>query len=324
MLRKVAAYIIGSVILSVLLSMALLPVSNANNHNKTGLKLSPLSYDVTADPGESFQKEVRVTNTSDKKIAISPTVDDFVAGGESGEPKILIGGEKGSERWSIKKWVETGNKKINLKPKEEKLLYYTVKIPKDAEPGGHYGVVRFTASSPNISTDAGVAIAGSVGQLLLVKVNGDIVNTGRIKSFYTKITLNDKQQKTTFFEQGPVDFEIRFENTGNVHYKPLGTIDIQPLFGKKIKLSTSARNVLPNSIRRYETQWKNAPSYGYFKATAEMKNESMKAISSTVTFFIIPWKIVSIILFSMMLVGFLFVRQIRLSKKIKILNQNKK
>lgn len=312
----------------VILSLFLIPLSLLlAQDTKAGLELSPISYEVEAEPGESFSKEIRLTNVSDKKISVAVSTEDFIAGGEKGEPKILVGEEEGASKWSLRHWVKFEEESFELEKGEKKIFYFDVNIPSDAEPGGHYGIVRFTSSISEIG-EGGVAISGSVGCLVLLKVKGDVTETGKIVDFYSTRTSDSEVKKSSFFEKGPVGFELRFENTGTVHYKPKGTIEITSLFGKKTSLAIDERNVLPESIRKFDTQWENAPFIGRFTAQAEMTygSQNTSSQSEKIVFYIIPWKIVLAALVVLIILIILIWRQIKLSKKIKKIEkeENKK
>src|SRR3990170_6050464 len=263
---------------------------------KTGLQLSPISYEVEVVPGGKFNEEIRLTNVSGRNVKVQVSVEDFIAGGEKGEPKILIGEE------------------------EAKLLLFDVNVPSDAEPGGHYGVVRFTSSAPQTGEE-GVAISGSVGSLVLLRIKGDIRETGKIIDFYSNQADDSKLKKSSFFERGPVGFELRFRNTGNVHYKPKGVVEVVGLWGKKTRVALEERNVLPESVRRFDTEWKVTPSIGRFTAQATMTygSQDKPVKSKKITFYLIPWKIVLAVLFVLLIFLTLIWRQIKISRKLRMI-----
>ena len=95
-------------------------------------------------------------------------------------------------------------------------------------------------------------IAHKTGVLLLFQVSGDIVEKAVIKEFST-----DKEFYSTPFT---VNFLTRVENLSNVHIKPRGTIVISNMLGKEtsiIRVNEKGSNILPNSIRRFESSWQN-------------------------------------------------------------------
>jgi len=317
-MKKKACFFLFAIVLLPAFLFPLGPISAQDT--KTGLQLSPISYEVAANPGENFVKEIKITNVSDKKLKTEISAEDFIAGGEKGEPKILVGEEEGSSKWSLRHWIKFDEAQLELEKKETKSFYFNINIPEDAEPGGHYGVVRFTYSTPQ-KDDSGVALSGSIGCLVLVKVKGDVKETGKIVEFYPARLLESGQKKTIFFEKGPVDFGLRFKNTGNVHYKPKGTIEITSLLGKKYKVAFDERNVLPDSIRKFDTQWKEAPSFGRFTAQATMEygDKNVSSKSEKIVFYIFPWKIGIIALIIFVVLFILIWRQIKLSRKIKMM-----
>jgi len=50
--------------------------------------------------------------------------------------------------------------------------------------------------------------------------------------------------------------ETRVENTGNVHFKPTGTLTIKNMFGSEVTtINLTSQNVLPDSIRQLINEW---------------------------------------------------------------------
>ena len=287
---------------------------------KTGLQLSPISYEVEVVPGGKFNEEIRLTNVSGRNVKVQVSVEDFIAGGEKGEPKILVGEEEGASKWSLRHWVSLEETRFELQKDEAKLFPFDVNVPSDAEPGGHYGVVRFTSSAPQTGEE-GVAISGSVGSLVLLRIKGDIRETGKIIDFYSNQADDSKLKKSSFFERGPVGFELRFRNTGNVHYKPKGVVEVVGLWGKKTRVALEERNVLPESVRRFDTEWKVTPSIGRFTAQATMTygSQDKPVKSKKITFYLIPWKIVLAVLFVLLIFLTLIWRQIKISRKLRMI-----
>lgn len=294
------------------------PGSSAYATNlRPGLSLAPLVYEIAENPGKEFEKEVRVTNVTDEAMLVTLEVDDFVAGGEHGEPKILTGKDSAQSSWSLKKWIEAPITSLVLEPKEERVFHYKVKIPENAEPGGHYAVVRFTAAAPQLNQRSGAAISGSVGQLVLLRVKGQIDATGAVESFFTGRMDKDQPTQSWFFETKPVNFFLKFKNEGNVHFKPKGTIAISGFLTGDHRVEIQPATVLPKSKRAFEAVWKSAPAIGVYKATATMTFEGKTEKSETINFIIFPWKIGLIVFAVLLLVIYFLIRQYRLSKKVK-------
>lgn len=265
-----------------------------------GLEISPPVLELLADPGQTVTATIRVRNITKGELIAKGRADDFGAGtDESGQPKFLLD-ETGASRFSLKYWI-TKVPDLDLAPSELKTTNVTITVPKNAEPGGHFGVIRFTAVPPNLE-GTGVALSASVGTLVLLKVSGDITNNVTTEEFSTgTIAKGDDGAftKRSFFEYGPISFLARLKNTGSVHEKPEGAVTITNTFGKQIaSLNVNPRggNVLPDSIRRFETTLANKQLFGRYTAKLAVSYASGKKLTSTVSFWVIPWKLMVLVL----------------------------
>lgn len=119
----------------------------------------------------------------------------------------------------------------------------------------------------------------------------------KIEEFYT--AQNGK--KGTLFEATPVSFVLRMKNTGNIHEQPVGQAKITDMFGKhvgNVNINNERRNVLPGSIRRFESSLDQAvigTRVLFGKYTADLTvtyGSPEQTVKSTVTFWIIPWKLI--------------------------------
>jgi hypothetical protein len=215
---------------------------------------------------------------------------------------------------------------------EAKSATVTIKVPKDASPGGHYGVVRFTALPPEGSTNQ-VALNASIGTLVLLHVSGDVkVETG-IEEFKTGqySIYRDGQgaevtefQAKTMFEQGPIQLQVRIRNSGNVHIKPQGTITIKNMWGStvaQLPYNSTNGNVLPGSIRKFDSQFEGKRLFGRYRAELAIQYGDGQTLNQTIRFWVIPYKVVLIVLALLVAIVLLIVWLLRQYKR-RILAQN--
>jgi hypothetical protein len=264
-----------------------------------GLEISPPVLELNANPGEKVTVQIRVRNVTNGVLIAKGKADDFGAGtDESGQPKLLLD-ETGATRFSLKYWVSSVPD-LQLAPSELKTTIITIAVPSNAEPGGHFGVVRFTAVPPDLN-GTGVALSASVGTLLLMKVAGPITDKLSTAQFstgsITKAGLGwvDK----SFFEEAPVDFLVRLKNEGSVHEKPKGNITITNMFGKKSKpvvVNQTGGNVLPDSIRRFESSYKDKGLFGYYSATVNLTYANNQTLTAKTSFWVLPWKMILVVM----------------------------
>ncbi|MCX6806535.1 MAG: hypothetical protein NT135_00170, partial [Candidatus Berkelbacteria bacterium] len=134
-----------------------------------GLTISPPIFELTLKSGETSSQVIKITNPTQKLMEVYPTVMNFKASGESGEPAFYPA-TKEETKFSLASWIKFNQTKIALTPEQVVEFNYQIAIPKDAEPGGHYGVVFFATEPPKPEQDVSqVAIASMVGSLILVK-----------------------------------------------------------------------------------------------------------------------------------------------------------
>ncbi len=295
------------------------PIANAASaatNSGQGIELSPPVIEIKADPGQIVTGEIKLRNITKNDLIAKSKVDDFAAKGEDGQPQILLD-ETTTTRFSLKTWIQP-IANLRLAPQKIETIKFSINVPRNAEPGGHFGVIRFTAQPPELE-GTGVALSASIGSLILLNVSGDAKEGASIASFkvaqittgWEKVIRGDGGldvglQDGSFFEYGPVRFTTRVKNEGNVQVKPVGTIDVFNIFGMKVaslKMNDPARNVLPESIRKFDTDWKQHWLIGYFKARANLTyGASNKAlISSTVGFWVVPYKLIALIVLGLIL-----------------------
>lgn len=264
---------------------------------QVSLGLSPLIFELTGNPNDIIENQIKVSNPSSQIVSINMTVEDIAPTGEIG----LIVVEPGeTETYSIAKWTKTEPEEFTLNPGEEKRVKFTISVPHNAEPGGHYGVV-VAGSNQIVGGPTGSAIAPRVGAIVLMTV------PGAMKEYLTIKDLTAPK----YSEHGPINFSIRFENKGTVHVKPRALITITDFLGKKVTdVHITEMNVLPNAIRKFQASWNQKWLFGgrYTATLTGIYGASNIPLTPTViTFWVFPWKVGIIIL--IVLIFFILIRR---------------
>lgn len=315
------------IILAILLGMGVGLFSNVQSQARQGIKLSPVKIEIKADPGDIVTSFIEVTNRSSKTAKLYAQVLDFLASGEEGEQTFLAP-EENAQTYSLAYWIDITKDPLLLAVEEKTRVPFSINIPENAEPGGHYGVIFFGSNPPRKREEGpAVAVGGRMGALVLLTVSGEITEQGFIKEFSTS---------KKFYEFLPVNFVIRFENTGNVHLAPQGKIEILDLFGKKaaeIMVNETGKKALPNSVRRFEAQWeKEVEKYIIGRYTAKITlfyGNPIKTATAQTSFWIIPWKRILPIFIGLIIVLAIFIFGLRdrikwIIRKIKGKSETKK
>jgi len=260
----------------------------------TGLSISPLTFELTANPGDEISNIVKVFNTGDSSMPVTMEVEDFRPVGEAGQ--VAISPDE-DETYSLARWVRTVPETFLLEPQAFQAVEFIVSVPLNAEPGGHYGSILASISGGTI-VGGGTAIAQKVGALLLLQVAGEVREQLFLQSF----------EVPQFSEYGPITLASRFENSGTVHLKPRGFILIKNILGGEVvQLNLVQKNVLPDSIRRMETVLDKKYLFGRYEAIlTAIYGSANEPISAVTTFWVIPWKITLGILLALAIIIFCF------------------
>lgn len=207
------------------------------------LTVSPVRFEVSADPGEEIIDSIILYNDTDVTQNLYTSYANFEARGESGTPAFL------EEKTDLATWIKT-SPNVVIQPGESKIVPFTIKIPSEAEPGGYFATIFFGTVPPE-GSGSQLSIGAKTGVLVLLRVNGEIDENGGILEF---ATVNNQ----TFFTALPVSFTYRFQNSGSDRVKPDGFVNIDNIFGgeaAKLMANPVDGNVLPESVRRFEVVW---------------------------------------------------------------------
>jgi hypothetical protein len=258
------------------------------------LEIAPPLLSLSGDPGQVLKAQINLRDISSTSLIVSGQVNDFVAAGEDGTPKILMNNDTSSP-FSMKSWVGA-LPTLNMTPRQIKNFPITITIPKNASPGGHYGVIRFTATPPDLK-GTGVSLSASLGALVLLTVNGNAKESMNIQEF--SVNRNGKTAK--LFESTPLTFVERLKNTGNIHEKPAGQVIIKNMFGKNVaalNVNMPPRNILPDSIRKFSQPLDKSVIGSkklFGKYTADLKvtyGANKQVTTSSLSFWVIPYRLI--------------------------------
>lgn len=281
-----------------------------------GITISPLTFELTANPGDILNNKLKVYNPTDSVIIVRMEIEDFKAIGEEGQ--VVVTPEE-EATYSLKKWTITEPTEFTLESREQEFINFIIEIPEDAEPGGKYGSVLATVGGV-IGEEGftGSAIAQKVGALVLLTVAGEVKEDLSIKEFTAP----------SFLEYGPVPFLIRFENKGTIHVRPRGFVTITNWRSKKVAdVEFPQLNVIPGAARRVETEWENKWLFGKYTATlvGSYGTANLPFNPPVLTFWVFPWRIALVIVLALSTIIFvLYITRKRWRLAIKILVKGEK
>lgn len=276
------------------------------------MSVTPTLFEMAAVPNQSWNSSVKVINNNPHELTVYANVVNFAPQGETGNGKFLPVFEEFTEGKTLAEWITVSDEPIVVPRESSMSVPVNVVVPDDASPGGHYAAIMIGTRPPESDKAFQVKTAQVVTSLFFVRIAGDVVEKGDVRTF---------RAKDSFVETPEVDFEIRFENKGNVHLRPQGEIVITNMWGKErgvvpINHQTHFGNVLPESIREFNFVWKGEQSFtdiGRYKAvlTLAYGQDVRNFVTQSAFFWVVPIKAVLVVLGSFAAIIFLVSWSIR-------------
>ena len=278
--------------------------------------ISPVRLELAADPGSYARGIVKITNDEPQVRTLFLDAANFESNDESGEPKFIPGKD------NLAGWVRI-QESVTILGLQSMEVPFTVEVPSAVDPGGYFAAIFASVVPATPQSGGEVALRSDVGTLLFFRVNGDFKDGETILEFRTK-------DNRKVYNSIPVEFMFRFQNDGDDRALPVGDITVRNVFGKVTKVipaNPSGGNVLPQSVRRFETAWVNSaggkietnkdlvvyPEFGsffeavkyqvqnfalgHYNANLELtiNNDSSRQYAKSTSFWIIPWQLLVVV-----------------------------
>jgi hypothetical protein len=277
--------------------------------------VGPGRAELIVSPGETIIQEITVTNRISENRTFKLEVDDITGSADGSSAVSLTDGARGP--YSIRDYITFPENTFALGLGERARIPVTIKIPADAEPGGLYGSVLI--STERTTMEGGEAsrspIIARIGSLFFVTIRGEVERAGSVKGIST---VDGKW----WYEEGPVNLSILYENTGSVHVNPYGELAVTNMFGEQVGfVELEPWFVLPKSLRSRDVLWDREFLLGRYTVTAKINRGYDDVVDEvTTTFWVLPWKIVLGTFFILFIIIFslrTFFRTFEFSRKSK-------
>lgn len=255
---------------------------------KNDFVLGPGKTELFLNPGDSATKELYITNRLGRDVEFTVDLEDFTGSRNPDEVVVLLGGKKGP--YSLKDYLRPELNRFVLSHGQRMVLPVEIAIPETAAPGGLYGSVLVSAQpapgSAGQGAAGGAALITRLGTLFFIRISGEVTENGALKKFSVKGGQG-------FFEEGPVPFEILFENNGSIHLSPAGEITISNLMGRVVdSISIDSWFAMPNSLRARYVNWERGFLAGRYTANLRLdRGYGGNVDTASVVFWVVPWKI---------------------------------
>ena len=216
-----------------------------------GLTVSPASTEVIINPGvDQVEFDITVTNNDPVTVTARLQAVNFKALDENGG--VAFAGLENDEvetKYSLSSWLGFSKDVVTLEPGKSETIKAYIDNRDSLSPGGHYGAVIVTPLNPDSGGDKNqVEIVPATAALVLAKKIGG-------ESYGMQLDYISFERSMLGL---PKKADLRFQNTGNIHVVPRGTITIYGPNGQAVQkalINTDSGVVLPETFRKYENDF---------------------------------------------------------------------
>lgn len=274
-----------------ILALALFAVAQtAVAQNATGVTMQPTLIDERVEAGEVIEGAVRVRNESNVPETYELGVHDVSSVNDRGQP-VFANAARPPMGPTVSEWIELDTTQVTVDPGEQQSVGYTIVVPQDAPPGGHFAGIYLRREADPVDV-LGAGVGFEVATLTHIQVNGDVIEDLDIRELSTQRSL---------YLSPRVQFETRVQNEGSVLSRPRGTIEITDMLGNQVAvlvINENAGGIVPGSDRVFVNVWEeDGLRVGRFEALASLSygQQVKKTVTRGVTFWVVPFVEIGVI-----------------------------
>jgi len=293
----------GIFVLLAFFSLSFLFVAHANAIDSLSIGTAPTSEKLKLTPGQKYNGELVVWNLTNKATNYNIVVKGFrQIENQPGTAIMLTDSEEAKSLYTATTWTKVSISNIDLIPNKNEKIYYEINVPKDATKGEYTVIIAFISENEEKLTESGATTTLTLGMPILVQIGDEFVENAELLKFAT-----DKN----FYEYPTLTFDTRVKNLGDTHITPIGEIVLTNILKQeiaRIPFNPNNQSILRDNTGNYETLWDfgafltkdKAIILGPIKANLILTYRTFQPgfapLTSEVTFWIIPWKIILIAL----------------------------
>ena len=217
--------------------------------------LSPASIRVNAEAGETVKGTIKVINDGTVSYDFIVYSTPYSVADKTYDANF----EDKKPNADLYTWVSFDKKKYTLNPGDNIDVPYTIEVPADAAPGGHYSVL-FAETEVSDNSEQ-ITRKKRVGAIVFATVKGDYITAGKqIGAKIDWIQLG-----------GPITATLSVENNGNSDYTMTELMQVKNVLGGTVYEKTNERIILPKTTRDINLAWTGGPIMGLYNVKVESK-----------------------------------------------------
>jgi len=299
-------YLVNSLVVAVVLLGGAASVAAQG----AGLSVIPSLIEEAVDPGQTFTEIITITNRSESTETYFLFIRNIAGVTDGGRPLFQddateLSGEEMSN------WASLGQSQVTLAGGQGIQVPLIVTVPEGISPGSHFAAVFASLNPPpNTTEGVGASVGYQVGNIISLRVSGDITEEAVIRSVTTDRFI---------YSTKDVQFTARVENKGNVLVRPFGAVEITNMLGDKIAtppMNESQSGVFPGVIRELTGAWDgDGLGFGRYEVLVSLvygePGQGQRTMTGQTSFWILPWAIIQPLLITLVvlaLVGYVAIR----------------
>lgn len=293
----------GIFVLLLFFSLSFVLTSKIYAETSLSIGTAPTSEKLKLSPGQKYNGELVVWNLTPKAITYDIVIKGFrQIENQPGTAVMLTDTEESKSLYTATNWTKASIEKIELIPNKNEKIYYEINVPKDATKGEYTVIIAFISENEEKLTGSGATTTLTLGMPILIQIGNEFVENAELLKFST-----DKN----FYEYPTLTFDTRIKNLGDTHITPVGEIVLSNVFKQeiaRIPFNPNNQSILRDNTGNYETLWNlgtfltkdKAIVLGPIKANLVLTYRTFQPgfapLTSEITFWILPWKIILIAL----------------------------
>lgn len=216
------------------------------------ITLSPVDRHYTLKAGEVLSDKLTVINNGAKEYQFTAYARPYSVKDENYTPDFRSE-PKNADAYQ---WVQFDRPTYTLKAGESTKVNYTVRVPKDAAPGGHYGVLFVETQPAKVQDGTAIVRKKRLGAIMYTTVRGTFKTDG----------VADSISVPFFQSEPPLTASQRIQNTGNSDFTVKSTMKVYDAFGSKKYEVIKDYTILPGTTRKLVFEWPASSWFGLYKA----------------------------------------------------------
>ncbi len=266
-----------------------------------GLIISEPIKEINLVPGGAEHFSVSVKNNTDKDLEINTMIETFGFIGDRGKIELF----KDINDPFVKFWLKPLSFiSFKLRAGEKRKSSFLISVPLDAENKGYYAAIYFEGRSDG---DGERKNFWSNNSLIFLSVEAEESNVllrgGEIERIIGP--------KFTFY--GPTVFGVKFKNSGKIHYKTRGQIEVYNFLNRlSAVIPVEEKYVLPNSDILVHGVWPQRYLFGKYFVVARMFDGDGNSRVDALEVWAIPWQ--EFLIFAIIITLIIIARKLRVKR----------